>query len=121
MSYPQEGIDIDEVFNSLESDIKRVDLVVAHNIDFDRHIVLSELSRYHFDDLFKVVSEINTYCTCRKGVDITKIKPRGWKMYKIPRLSELYEHLFDESFGDAHHAEADVNACARCYFKMIKI
>ena len=115
------GVDIDEVFKSLESDLNDVKLLVAHNVLFDKSIVCSELYRYNNLDLCQRFASIPTYCTCLMGNDITKIKPRGWKSYKVPKLSELYEFLFNEKFDNAHNAEADVNACARCYFKMIHI
>ena len=52
---------------------------------------------------------------------ITKIRPFNWRDYKIPKLSELYEFLFKETFEGAHNAEADVTATARCYFKIHNI
>ena len=39
--------------------------------------------------------------------------------YKSPKLIELYKYVFNEEFENAHSADADVDACAKCYFQMI--
>jgi DNA polymerase-3 subunit alpha len=43
-------------------------------------------------------------------------KSRGQK-YKLPTLSKIHTHLFDEPCDDAHNALSDVRACTRCYFE----
>lgn len=116
----QDGVDIKEMFANLELDIKDVTLLVAHNVIFDINILSSELYRYNQTTLLDRIQATDTYCTCRKGELITKIKPFGWKTYKIPKLIELYEHLFNEKFIGEHNADADTAACARCFFEMIK-
>uniref|UniRef100_A0A6C0LIG7 Exonuclease domain-containing protein n=1 Tax=viral metagenome TaxID=1070528 RepID=A0A6C0LIG7_9ZZZZ len=113
------GTDIFEIFKSFESSLEGVTKIIAHNISFDSRIVKSELYRYELHDLLSKFDDINKYCTCLNGKDLTQIKMKGWKDYKIPKLNELYKHLFNEDFDNAHNAEADVDACARCYFKMI--
>jgi DNA polymerase III epsilon subunit-like protein len=39
--------------------------------------------------------------------------------FKSPKLIELYKFFFNVEFENAHSADADVDACAKCYFKMI--
>mgnify|MGYP000730892693 CR=1 FL=1 len=34
---------------------------------------------------------------------------------------ELHQKLFGEGFEGAHHALADVRACARCYFELVRL
>jgi hypothetical protein len=46
--------------------------------------------------------------------------PRKNGGYKPPKLIELHEILFGESFVGAHDAAADVRACARCFFELKK-
>ena len=115
-----QGTDIEDIINSLSIDIENVNLIVAHNILFDVSVLSSELFRYDKTDLLNKFRSIPTYCTCMNGNDITKIRPKGWRKYKVPKLCELYKHLFNEDFENAHNAECDVNACMRCYFQMIK-
>ena len=115
------GVDIEDVFSNLEKDLEDVGLLVAHNIGFDIRIICSELHRYNHAELCNRFAAIATFCTCMNGENITKIRPSGWRNYKIPKLTELYKHLFHEDFTNQHNAEADVQACARCYFKMITL
>jgi hypothetical protein len=41
--------------------------------------------------------------------------------FKWPKLDELHTKLFGSAFAGAHSALADVNACARCYFRLREI
>lgn len=38
--------------------------------------------------------------------------------YKWPSLSELHYKLFNHNFEEAHNANIDVKACAKCFFKL---
>ena len=114
----EKGVDIELVFEQFERSLKDCSLLIAHNIVFDKAILSSEMYRYQKQDLLNKFRSIETFCTCYNGKDITKIKIKGWRDYKIPKLSELYEHLFKKEFENAHNAEFDVSATAQCYFKM---
>jgi len=87
-------------------------LAVAHNIDFDRHIMETAACRENV----KVPESVKEFCTMKAGTNLCKLP--GLYGYKWPKLEELHHHLFHESF-QAHDALADVQACARCYFKMV--
>lgn len=113
------GVDIGTVFANLAEDIQDVNRLVAHNIVFDTNILFSELYRYNQSEILDKIQNIETFCTCIHGENVTKIQPPGWQKYKRPKLVELYEHLFQEKLNNAHNADADTEACARCYFKMI--
>ena len=114
-----EGIYIEDVFNELFKDIQNIDRIVAHNINFDKHILLSELFRNNRLDIIELFNKKDLFCTMMQGINITKIKFRN-NLYKPPKLIELYKHFFNEEFNNAHNAEADVNACVKCYFEMVK-
>ena len=96
-------------------DITDVDTIIAHNIEFDKHILFSELHRYGYEDTIAKLKKINTKCTMALGKNHTKIE--GTYGYKNPKLKELYNHFFHESYNE-HNALDDVNACSRCYFKI---
>lgn len=91
--------------------IEQADLVVAHNADFDMHIIKGEL---HREDLH--MEEKPIYDTMKKSTDMVKLP--GKYGYKWPKLMELYRFLFDAEFDGAHDALEDVRATARCYFEM---
>jgi hypothetical protein len=55
----------------------------------------------------------------QKSTNFCKIPgPDG---FKWPKLSELHIRLFGEDFEDAHDAASDINATAKCFWKMREI
>ena len=113
----EKGIDIKLMFNELKQDLIDTNVIVAHNLDFDYNILLSELYRYNRLDIINLLQTKDKYCTMMNGIQITKIPMKN--SYKFPKLIELYRHFFNTDFEDAHNAEADVSACSKCYFKMV--
>ena len=91
----------------------RAQTIVAHNLDFDRHMVDVETVRHIVE--FPAGHEVE-FCTMREMTPICKIPSRnGYSDYKWPRLDEAYRFAFNEDFDGAHDAMADVRACARIY------
>ena len=83
------------------------DVVVAHNLFFDIHMVANEFRRADTAD----VKWPKGICT----VEATEhLKSRRLK------LAELYHHLFDEHFKGAHRAIVDVRALLRCYKELLR-
>jgi DNA polymerase III subunit epsilon len=115
----KEGVLIDDVLSELHPDLYKAETIVAHNILFDQHVLLSELHRSKRRYLIQLFESKQLYCTMNKSKDLLKI-PMRYGDYKSPKLIELYEFLFKEGFEGAHNAEADVEACAKCYFELIK-
>lgn len=102
----QEGKDIQIVLKEFAKDIAQADYLVAHNMNFDINVVGSELYRNSIEsDIFKK----KKICTMESTVDFCKING-GYYGYKYPKLSELYQKLFNSIFEEAHDASADVNA-----------
>jgi DNA polymerase III subunit epsilon len=91
-------------------------VLVAHNASFDKNILASEFYRQGYEEVAKSLADSDMFCTMDKGKKITKL--RGKHGYKFPKLSELYQKLFDEGIEAQHTAKADAKACGRCYFKM---
>lgn len=91
----------------------RVKLAVCHNISFDRRIMDTVAARLKAP--FPSSLKVPEYCTMKHGTNLCKLPGRYG--FKWPKLEELHQHLFKESFP-AHDALADVQACARCYFAM---
>ena len=115
----KDGILIDNMLIELRQDLYKAETVVAHNILFDHHILLSELHRSKRQDLIQLFESKELYCTMNKSKDLLRIPMKNGN-YKSPKLIELYEFLFKTGFEGAHNAEADVEACAKCYFELIK-
>lgn len=108
---------IKAVLKWFELAVEMAEVVVAHNAKFDKMVMLSEMYRAGMS--FPKTLEKKTYDTMLKGTNLCKIKKGGFKRgFKWPSLQELHKHLLGEGFEDAHDALIDVQATARCYFKM---
>ena len=97
------------------------DLVVAHNIKFDRQVMETAVARR--TGAAKPMSK-SLYCTMTKATDIVKAPPTpkmvaaGRTHWKSPSLGECIQHFFDEELSGAHDAMVDVQACRRVYFAL---
>lgn len=110
-----EGKDIKEVLEIIEKDFKKVDFIIAHNIDFDYNILLSECYRYGFKDFARSLKSKERFCTMNYFRWNKKFNAK-----KYPKLSEMYEYLFKSSFEGQHRAINDCMACLMCFEKMVK-
>jgi DNA polymerase III epsilon subunit-like protein len=119
----KKGIHIKHAFRSFRQHLRYADMIVAHNISFDKRMVMVESIRnklFAFDSIFNHAS-IQSYCTMRCGSDLCKIQAisqSGEKYFKYPKLIELHEHLFKTIPNNAHNAKVDIIICLRCFYKM---
>lgn len=75
----------EEIYN----DFIREDLIIAHNLDFDKDFLLEEFKRLgKKTNLFEYSTN---FCTMQYYTDILKL-PR-YRGYKYPKLSEVVEYL----------------------------
>lgn len=130
-----EGKDIKDVISLFMDDLNGCNAIVGHNVSFDIQVLRGELERLNMPD---EIMELPTYCTMRLSVDYCKIPtqaayirsfsqylsytlrhPREYK-YKFPKLAELYDFLFDETFDNAHDASADIEATNKCFFELLR-
>lgn len=103
---------------------KRAHQLVAHNINFDAHVVRSEFARSPSENLAKredALGRLPVFCTmiaatpyCR----LPKAKQRHETDYKWPSLVEAHQFFFGEPFDGAHDALADARACMRVFFEL---
>lgn len=93
------------------------DYIIAHNLNFDYRILGAESVRAGFGKHFKEIFEHREkICTMETTIDLCKIVKEG--TFKRPRLTELYQFLFKESFDNPHDAFEDVKACSKCFFEL---
>jgi len=105
----ENGLPIDQVLKLFQMDLKlhNVKTVVAHNIDFDYNVILSEMYRCSFNRIYW--RSLDTYCTMRSN-----IAAFGGR---FPRLNMLYAKMvgpIDKSVV-LHTADADCKLCAEIY------
>tara|TARA_Y100000389_G_scaffold40753_1_gene35322 strand:+ start:733 stop:1293 length:561 start_codon:yes stop_codon:yes gene_type:complete len=108
----ENGIDIKFVLTKVYDMMKDCDKLVAHNIQFDKNILLAEAYRYNHMELIQCIEEKEKVCTMLLGQKKLNLKKR-------PKLCELYSILFQkEPDVELHRASNDVMLCAECYFKL---
>lgn len=118
----KEGKSIHRIISKFIQDIKGVNTIVGHNLEFDLRVFLAEMCRYNksgrYNDGIRSFVNKEQYCTMRNGKDITRINSKYYNGYKNPKLIELYKHFFKDTTFNEHNAFDDVKACADCYLKM---
>lgn len=100
---------------------QRSNLVVAHNIKFDRAVIETAIAR-HYRKMMPLRKPL--FCTMEAASPIIKLPPTekmiaaGFDKPKPPKLEECIRHFFDEELDGAHDAMIDVRACRRVYFHL---
>lgn len=165
------GIPFSEIFNNckLYDNLMSADYIIAHNVNFDIHILLNEIYRLSVNcdgngngnillgksgsDLSNAKAAIKhilnlmatgkCICTGEISKDICKLEYKYYtskysnsniknisvvnntltnakkaKIFKMPKLIELYNYFYKCDFDNAHSAEGDVKALLQCLAKM---
>jgi len=108
-----EGSLLNEVLQNLNSLLIKAEVLVAHNMSFDEKIVGAEFLRIGMPNVLTTKRKI---CTMESSTNFCAIEgPYG---YKWPKLSELHTKLFGQDFEEAHNAKIDIEATARCFWKL---
>lgn len=98
--------------------IRRSELLIAHNIEFDFGVLRTAYFREGVPDT--ELLNISKFCTMRSSTDVCKIpSDRKPGTYKWPSQMEAYKHLVDPNgFQGAHNAAADVAACTKIFYAL---
>lgn len=110
-----DGSPLRYVMACLAEDLSDVDILVAHNIDFDYPVVNCEFVRIKMPSSF---GRKQRYCTMRSTTELCHIP--GMYGPKWPKLEELYRFLFSRPFSEAHRAMNDVKATTECYLELAR-
>jgi len=106
--------------------LDKCDTCVAHNGEYDMDIITSAQERTlpGRGNLFQGKKIV---CTKEAATPVLNLPPTQRMMEtgfgnkpKAPSLAETYRFLFGEDFTGAHGAFADMMACAKCYFELVK-
>ena len=97
-------------FPEVVSFFEGVDLVVAHNLSYDKDIIDFENARHNNGQEF--IWPPNLLCTVEATVHL-----KGHRL----RLSDLHELLFGVKFEGSHRAKVDVEALERCYVELHRL
>jgi DNA polymerase III epsilon subunit-like protein len=126
----KKGENINDVLKEFFDKLRKVDLLVGHNIDFDINMIYIELLRiiyyqenissYKFD-LHLLKNFKNIYCTMQESIDLCNIQMTsklGKEYKKYPKLSELHEKLFGITPKNLHNSFVDILITLRCFMKL---
>lgn len=105
------GYYISEIIGIFLEDVKKCDILVGHNLQFDMNMLEIELNRLGLYNEIDMLYSKKYFDTMREGKKYLKEK-------KFPKLQELYTTLFNKKFENAHNALFDVRATLRCYLKI---
>ena len=99
--------------------MQQADIIVAHNISFDKRVILSSCRREKVPQYFFSGSNVkNEYCTMKRTKDIPVIVQIQMAKINYPTLTELHKYLFNgDSPKATHDALGDILICLRCYIK----
>lgn len=124
-----------DVLLEFMSDVKKADIIVSHNVQFDRKMIIAELTRLQknkkelIPQIKAMMNDNHFDCTMEKTKSICKLKKRfeyldkktGNKKYfykiKSPKLIESYKHFFgyEPNPNAMHDAIIDAVICLRVY------
>lgn len=111
----RKGLNRKTVFIDFACAVFCADLIVGHNLAFDRNVIEAEFIRHELNPRFCTRAQIDTMT---ETVDFVGIAGKFGKC-KWPKLAELHQKLFGEDFENAHSALADIEATARCFWALI--
>jgi len=110
------GEPLKDVLDKFSEDVKRANVLVGHNIEFDNSIIGAEYLRCKMENILEKAENIDTGIATKEFCDIRM----GNGRIKMPKLVELYEKLFGHPFDDAHDAAYDVDATAEAFIECLR-
>jgi len=114
----EKGATLAEVVSKFSEVLSKTKFVVGQNIDFDVNIMGAEYYRLGVENPLETMPVLDT-CTETTAQLCQLPGGRGGK-FKLPTLTELHRFLFNQSFGEAHNATADVEATTRCFLELVR-
>ena len=116
------GVPIVNILNNFNNVLLKTDIIVGHNLQFDKNIIMVEFIRNRINHNFNPENiAIPSFCTMQNGINICNLTYKrrdGSLVPKYPKLLELYKHYFNDEPSGLHNAMNDVIVTLRCYYKM---
>lgn len=109
----EQGVPWHTMYDEFIQDLNQCHTIVAHNIQFDVSIMLSEMYRYNKENGIATFIEKNRMCTMKMG-------KAAMNQTKSPKLSALYEYLYNKPLENAHNASYDTLYCYKSFAKMMQ-
>lgn len=106
-----------EILEKFQKAAKSVDVIVAHNLSFDKSVLWASYYRLNDKETFSWWPQYE-YCTMNATKGLLKLPSKFAKPkdpWKLPRLSELHIWLFQKEPEKLHTADADVDTLISCF------
>lgn len=103
----KEGVDILTILDIFHQDLLKSDIISAYNVEFDRHIILSEIYRQNLTEIANYFKNKKYFCSMKLMMNF--LQTTRWIS-----LKDAYVSIFKEEFK-AHKALDDVIAMVKCY------
>ena len=115
----EQGKPLAEVLALFNQALEKTTFIVGQNLKFDLNIMGCE---FHRESTATKLLELPVLDTCtEKTATLCQIPGGRGGRFKLPTLTELHQKLFNQPFGEAHNATADVEATTRCFLELIRI
>lgn len=114
-----EGRPESEVIGEFLSLWRKSNLRIAHNQSFDERILRIGIKRFFIEEVAEEWKAGEKQCTGLITKPLMQLPPKGKYGWKMPKLSEAYEHYTGKKLVDAHRAMSDVDACIEVYFAVL--
>jgi DNA polymerase III epsilon subunit-like protein len=122
------GLNIIDVMNEFNNELKLCDIVVGHNVSFDKRMVFVECLRNKIEQNFTTFKDKKKiikpeYCTMKNTKEFCnfiKFDSNNKSYLKYPSLTELYTKLFPHNNipENLHNSLVDILITLRCYIKI---
>lgn len=113
-----EGVDLKKVLEEFNIALSKSKFQVGQNLGFDLNVMGAEFIRAGIETTMHDIPVLDT-CTETTAALCQIPGGRGGR-FKLPTLTELHQHLFNDPFAEAHNASADVEATARSFFELVR-
>lgn len=117
-----EGKSLKEVLSLFLEDVREAQLLIAHNMEFDRNVLFHSFRWRLGIDPMRFWPTASEFCSMKEATDEMRLPSKGKAGagagkgkggYKAPRLMELYGDQFGCGFDGAHTADGDVEALVK--------
>ncbi len=88
-------------------------IIIAHNCEYDINVIQTNLIK---NNISLALFEYKHICTMKKSISFCNLPN-----LKYPKLSELYEILFQSKPSESHRALPDVIVTSKSFFKLLEL
>jgi DNA polymerase III epsilon subunit-like protein len=125
---PKYKMKINDAIYEFMKDVSKANVIVGHNVDFDRQMIIAELLKLKLPEekqfLEKMLNDDMFKCTMILTKPICKLQMKIKTKYiiKSPKLIEAYSHFFGYKPKNEllHNALIDAIICLRVYCMCLK-